>query len=82
MDWLTRVAQPGDGAEGVGPRPQVGDGAQKLERVALFLQRIGFGIGLAVDRDAGRVQFGGLALGRRFFDLADDGDAGSRRRAS
>ncbi len=39
------VAHPRDGAERVGPRPQVGDRAQELERVPLLLQRVRFGVG-------------------------------------
>ena len=71
------VADAGDGAEGVGPRPQVGDGAQELEGVALLLQRIGLRIGPAVDGDASGVDLGRLSLGRRRLDLAVDGDAGA-----
>ena len=36
------VAYPGDGSEGVGARPQVGDGAQVLEGVALLGDGVGF----------------------------------------
>src|SRR5207249_2954404 len=71
------VAQAGDGAEGVGPGPQMGDGPQELEGMALFLERISLMVGIAVDGDALGVQLGGLPLGGRFFHLADDGDAGA-----
>ena len=78
----TLVADAGDGAEGVGARPQVGDGAQELEGVALFLQRVRLGVGPAVDRDAVGVDLGGLPLGRRRLDLAVDGDAAAGRAAA
>src|SRR5690606_405135 len=38
------VADPGDGAEQVGARAQVGDLAQELERVRLGLDRVGLGV--------------------------------------
>ena len=60
----------GDGAEGVGARPQVGDGAQELEGVALLLERVRLRVGAAVDDDALGVDFGGLALGGRRLHLA------------
>src|SRR5262249_45223199 len=68
-------AEAGDGAEGVGPRPQVRLGAQELQRVALFLQRVALRVGRAVDGDAGGVDLGRLALGGGLADLPDDGDA-------
>ena len=46
------VPHAGDRAEGVGPRAQVGDRAQELEGVPLLLERIGLGVGPAVDGDA------------------------------
>ena len=73
------VAHPGDGAEGVGPRPQVGDGAQELEGMLLLLQRIGFRIGPAVDGHAPRLDFGGLALAGRRLDQPLDAHAASGR---
>ena len=69
------VAHPGDATEGVGARPQVGDAAQELEGVALFLQFVRLGVGGAVDGDGVGGHLGRLPLGRRRLDLAGDGDA-------
>ena len=69
------VPHPGDGAEGVGPRPQVGDGAEELKGMLLLLQRIGFGIGPAVYGDAAGLDFGGLALAGRRLQQPADADA-------
>ena len=44
------VADAKHGAEGVRPRPQVGDGAEELHRVAFFLQRIVRRHAVDVDR--------------------------------
>src|SRR5207248_488502 len=46
------IANAGNSAKGVGPRPQVRDGAQELERVALLLERVFLRIGPAVNGDA------------------------------
>ena len=59
------VAHAGHGAEGVGSRPQMGDGPHKLEAVLLLLQRIALGVGPAVDGHAAGLHLGGLALAGR-----------------
>ena len=69
------IANAGDGAEGVGARPQMSDGAQELERRALLLNGIRFGIGPAVDRDLRRLHFGGLTFRGRLPHRPLDGDA-------
>ena len=43
------VPYPGDRAEGIRPRPQMGDGAEELEGMPFLFQRIGLGIGNAID---------------------------------
>src|SRR5262249_15378062 len=73
------IADAGDGAERVGPRPKMGDRAQELERVSLLLQGIRFGIGPAVHGDAFRENFGRLPLSGRLPHVADDGDTGPGR---
>ena len=73
------VADAGDGAERVGPRPQVGPFAELFERVPLLLQRIGFGVGPAVDDDLGGVDFGGLLLAAGGLHFAVDRDAAAGR---
>ena len=66
--WIERVRRSCGrahyGAEGVGARPQMGDGAQELEGMALLLERVSFRIGRAVKDDAAGVDLGGLSLGR------------------
>src|SRR5262249_14460081 len=66
------ITQAGDGAKGIRSRPQMSDGAEELKGMAFFLERIGLGIGVAVDSHRFRVQFRGLPLGRRFFDFTRD----------
>ena len=51
--------------EGIGARTQVSDIAQELQRVALLLQRIGIGIGRAVNLDLFGLDFDALARTRR-----------------
>src|SRR5262249_2390370 len=63
------VTKPGDGAERVRPRPQVGDRPQEFERVALLLKRIRLGIGRADEFDLRRMHFGRLTLSRRGLNL-------------
>ena len=48
------IPQPGDRSKGVGPRPQMSDRAQEFPRVVLFLERISFRIGPAVNHDTAR----------------------------
>ena len=64
------ISQPGDGAERIGPRSQMGNRPQELERVLLLLQGVRFGVGIAVDDHRGGLHLGGLPLGRRGFDHA------------
>src|SRR5262249_16516158 len=71
------VAHPGDGAEGVRPRPQVGDGAQELVGVALLLERVGQRVGLADDGDGVGLDLRGLPLGGRGADLAGHAATGA-----
>ena len=73
------IPHPGDGAERVRARPQMGDRPQELERVALLLQRIRGHVGHAVDRDRGGLDFGRLALARRRLDQPGDADAATGR---
>ena len=49
-------------AKRVGPRPQMGDRPQILERVPLLLQDVAFGIGQAVNDDRFGLNFGRLPL--------------------
>ena len=67
------VADPGDGAEGVGAGPQVGHRAQVFEGVALLGDGVGLGIVDAADdvHDA-CLDFPVLALARRLRDDAVD----------
>src|SRR5207253_613415 len=58
------VPQAGNRAEGVGPRPEVGDRAEELEGVALLLERVALGIRIADPFNDGGVNFGRLSLGR------------------
>ena len=69
------VPHPGDRAEGVRPRPEMGDGPQELERMAFLLQRIRFGVGDAIDEDVFGEHFGRLSLARRGADFALDANA-------
>src|SRR5262249_6751008 len=69
------VAHAGDGPKGVGARPQVGDGAQELEGVPLFLELVRLRVGRAVDGDGVGGHLGRLPLGRPRLDLAGDGAA-------
>ena len=66
-----QAAHPEDGHEGIGARPQVGDGAQELEGVALFLQRV-IQAGQADHFDRVGFQFEGLPGRRRRHQLARD----------
>ena len=66
------------GHEGVGARPQMGDGAQELEGVALFLQRV-IQCRQADHFDRVRFQLEGLAGGRRGQQLARDFQSGTER---
>ncbi len=73
MDRPTHpVSHAGDGAERIGARPQMGDGAQEFERVPFFLQRIGFRIGAAVHDNLRRGHFRGLPFALRGFHFAFD----------
>ena len=73
MDGETeRAAYPGHSAQGIGARAEVADGAKKFEAVALFLQRIGLGIGPADHLDRLGPNFHGLALGGRGHEFAAD----------
>ena len=56
------VADAEDRAEGVRARPQVGDLAQELHRVALLLQGVLERVGGPVDDDPGAADLGGLAF--------------------
>ncbi len=62
----------------IGAATQVGDGAQKFVGMTLFLQGVGFGIGLAKNRDGRGADFPLLALAPREhqFALYADGGAG------
>ena len=60
------IPHPGDRAEGVGPRAEMGDGPQELEAVLLLLQRVTVGVGEAVDREAPGLDLGGLTAAGRF----------------
>ena len=51
-----RVPHPQNRAEGVGAGAQVGNFAQKFERVPLGLQGVFFGVGGAVDVDVADFQ--------------------------
>ena len=50
------------GSEGVGARTQVGFLTEKLKSVALFLQRVGLGVGSAKHLKALCLHFAGLSL--------------------
>ena len=69
------VADAGDGSEGVGAGPQVGDFPQELEAVPLFLQRIGFGIGRAQNCERLGGQFNPLTFAGAFLEFAGDAQA-------
>jgi len=73
------IPHPGDGPEGIGARPQMGDRAQELERVALLLQGIGLRVGRAVDGDPRGLHFGGLSLAGRLLDEPFDRHAAPGR---
>jgi hypothetical protein len=73
------VANPHDGAHGVGARAEVGPFAELFERVPLFLQRVLFGIGPAVDGHLRGVDLGGLLLAAGGFHFATNGDAAAGR---
>src|SRR3546814_734979 len=60
------VADPGDGTEQVGARPQVRHLAQELERMGLGLDRVGLGVlDPADDLDRSGLDLEGLALALR-----------------
>ena len=59
------VPHPRDRPERIGPWPQMSPFAELLERMLFFLERIGFGIGPAMDFDAAGPQFGGLSFAAR-----------------
>ncbi len=64
------ISHPGNRAESIGPRPQMGDRAQKLERMPFFLQRIAFRVGPAVHDDPARRHFGCLPFALRRLHFA------------
>ena len=71
------VAQAHDSAEGVGAQAQVAYLAQELHAVALLLQGVGVGVGLAVDDDALGLHLDGLAAALALHQLALHADAGT-----
>jgi len=73
------VTDAGDRSERVGPRTQVGDLAQKLKAVPLFLERVGLGVGRPEDFQRAGGQLHALALARAFLQLADDVQTGAGR---
>ena len=72
-----RVAYPKDGAEGIAARPQMGDLAQKLHAVALFLERIAVRVGRPIDLDVVSLQFDRLAFAGRGHQLTRHPHAGA-----
>ena len=72
-----RVADAEHGLKGVAARAQMRDVAQKLHGVALFLERIGGGVGGAVDFDRLGLELDGLSGGGRFHELAGDAQRGA-----
>ena len=71
------VAQTHDGAEGVGAQAQVAYLAQELHAVALLLEWVGVGVGLAIDDDAFGLHLDGLARALALYQLALHADAGA-----
>jgi hypothetical protein len=69
------VAHPQHRAEGVGARPQVGDGAQELERVSLLLQWELLRVGRADQFQAAGLKFDPLFRAGRGFEFAHDAHA-------
>ena len=67
------------GTEGVGAGTQVGDFAQELEGVSLFLQGIYIGVGTAVELDALGLNLGLLTFALRLYQRAYHTDAGTGR---
>ena len=65
-------------AEGIGARTQVGDVAQELQRMPLFLQGIGLRIGRAVDLDLLGLHLDALARSERRHEPSVHTDAGAR----
>ena len=65
-----RVAHAKSGAESIAAHAQVGNLAKKFQRVPFFLQRIGRGIGRAVDVNRCDLELDRLALRRRFNQYA------------
>ena len=71
------VAQTHDGAEGVGAQAQVAYLAQELHAVALLLQGVGVGVGLAIDDDVLGLHLDGLARALALDEVALHADAGT-----
>ena len=69
------VAKPGDGPERVGSRTEVSDGAEELVGVALLLERVFLGVGVAEEFDGGGVNLRGLPLRGRRLHFAVDAHA-------
>ncbi len=64
------------GPEGIGTRTQMGDLAQEFERMSLLLERIGFGVGLAVHLQFTRLHLDTLPGADRLDEHAAGTDAG------
>ena len=72
------VADAQHGAERIGARTQVGDVAQEFERMTLFLEGIGLGIGRTVERDRGGLHLDALARAERLDESSVHTQAGAR----
>ena len=64
--------------ERIGAGTQIGDVAQEFERMTLLLQRVGRGIGRAVNLDRRRLHLDTLSLAGRLHEPSVDTDAGAR----
>ncbi len=71
-----RAAHAENGAERVGARPQMSDGTQVLEAVALLLQGV-VAVGVAENLDLARLHLPALPLGRRLDHLPAHGETGA-----
>jgi hypothetical protein len=77
-----RIANPKDGAKGIAAWPQMGDIAQKLHTMALFLERIAGRVGRTIDLDVMGLQLKRLAFAGRGHQLTRHPDAGAGGRSA